>query len=117
MFLHSQAGTYNVAGKKPPPGLKLHEWLNQWKECWPADGAKKSGSAAAAGPDIVVVGFQEIVPLSAGNVIAGPSSDGADAWDLALASTLNSDEWCEEYLCMLTVLILTGHTLLESTAA
>ena len=49
--------------------------------------------AAAEGPDIVAVGFQEVVPLSAGNVIAGPSSDGADAWDYVLAATLNGDDW------------------------
>jgi hypothetical protein len=92
-----------VAGKKPPPGLKLHEWLDQWKHCWPqqqqqgqqpsATGAGARGSTAE-GPDIVAVGFQEVVPLSAGNVIAGPSAAGADAWDHALAATLNGDEWC-----------------------
>ncbi len=78
--LHVQAGTYNVAGKKPPMGLRLSEWLDQWKDSWPKaeGGAAGSGAAAAAaaaaaagGPDIVVVGFQEVVPLSAGNVIAG----------------------------------------------
>lgn len=91
----SQAGTYNVAGKKPPAGLKLHDWLDQWKDCWPnTQSANTPASApASVGPDIVVIGFQEVVPLSAGNVIAGPSSAGADAWDYALASTLNGDEW------------------------
>ncbi|WIA30979.1 hypothetical protein OEZ86_001026 [Tetradesmus obliquus] len=89
------AGTYNVAGKRPPTGLKLHEWLHQWKDCWPQAAAAPAaaGSAAGAGPDIVAIGFQEVVPLSAGNVIAGPSSAGADAWDYVLASTLNGDEW------------------------
>jgi phosphatidylinositol-bisphosphatase len=87
-----QAGTYNVAGKRPPNGLKLHEWLHQWKHCWP-QAAATAGSAAAGGPDIVAIGFQEVVPLSAGNVIAGPSSAGADAWDYVLASTLNGDDW------------------------
>ena len=90
-----QAGTYNVAGKKPPAGLKLHDWLDQWKHCWPKETAPAPGQPAAAGdgPDIVAVGFQEVVPLSAGNVIAGPSSEGADAWDHVLAATLNGDEW------------------------
>jgi hypothetical protein len=86
-----QAGTYNVAGKRPPNGLKLHEWLHQWKDCWPQ--AAAASSAAGGGPDIVAIGFQEVVPLSAGNVIAGPSSAGADAWDYVLASTLNGYEW------------------------
>eukprot|EP00877_Chromochloris_zofingiensis_P012786 jgi/Chrzof1/7761/Cz02g35230.t1 len=84
------AGTYNVAGKRSPPGLKLHEWLEQWKSSWPAQAGSKKGSE---GPDMVIIGFQEVVPLSAGNVIAGPTSDGADAWDFALAATLNGDEW------------------------
>lgn len=94
-----QAGTYNVAGKKPPAGLKLHDWLDQWKHAWPREAAQAPGqqpsaaAAAAEGPDIVAVGFQEVVPLSAGNVIAGPSSEGADAWDQVLAATLNGDAW------------------------
>ncbi|KAF8068242.1 Ocrl [Scenedesmus sp. PABB004] len=84
------AGTYNVAGKRPPPGLRLHEWLDQWRACWPGAAPRGGG---ACGPDIVVVGFQEVVPLSAGNVIAGPSAAGADAWDHTLAATLNGDDW------------------------
>lgn len=87
------AGTYNVAGKRPPAGLKLHEWLDQWKHCWPKEVGQQLGELTADGPDIVAVGFQEVVPLSAGNVIAGPSSDGADAWDHVLAATLNGDDW------------------------
>jgi hypothetical protein len=93
-----------VAGKKPPTGLKLHDWLDQWKHAWPRGEAAQAGTgqqqqstgaaaAAADGPDIVAVGFQEVVPLSAGNVIAGPSSEGADAWDHVLAATLNGDAW------------------------
>lgn len=87
-----QAGTYNVAGKKPPPGLLLTEWLDQWRDAWPRS-SSSSNSNAAGGADIVAVGFQEVVPLSAGNVIAGPSSAGADAWDYALAATLNGADW------------------------
>lgn len=49
-----QAATYNVNGRKPPPGLDLAPWL---------------GGAAEA--DIVVVGFQEIEPLNASNVMNG----------------------------------------------
>jgi hypothetical protein len=89
----TQAGSYNVGGKKPPPGLRLHSWINMWQDNWPErDAASMLGNTE--GPDIVAVGFQEIVPLSAGNVIAGPATDGADAWDYVMAATLNGDEWC-----------------------
>ncbi len=49
-----QAATYNVNGRKPPPGLDLAAWLG---------GAREA--------DVVVVGFQEIVPLNASNVMNG----------------------------------------------
>jgi len=49
-----QAATYNVNGRKPAPGLDLQPWL-----------------ASGHGADIVAVGFQEIVPLNAGNVMTG----------------------------------------------
>lgn len=75
------AASFNVNGKKPPPGLRLDEWLGVWRGKWPAPPA----DAAAAGqpsqpqsqpqcqetPDVVAVGFQEIVPLNAGNVMGG----------------------------------------------
>jgi hypothetical protein len=82
-----------VGGKKPPAGLKLHAWLNMWRDSWPARDAASALGPAGEGPDLVAVGFQEVVPLSAGNVIAGPASDGAGAWDYVLAATLNGDEW------------------------
>ena len=50
-----QVGTYNVNGRRPPQGLSLRPWLD----------------AQQADADIVAVGFQEIVPLSAGNVVMG----------------------------------------------
>ena len=53
-MLIEQAATYNVNGRKPAAGLDLQPWL--------ADGADA---------DIVAVAFQEIVPLSAGNVMTG----------------------------------------------
>ncbi|KAI8476894.1 MAG: hypothetical protein J3K34DRAFT_516160 [Monoraphidium minutum] len=81
------AGTYNVAGRRPPPGATLHEWLGLWKDAWP------QVAGGAPGPDVVAVGFQEVVPLNAGNALLGPSAEGADAWDAALAATLNGDEW------------------------
>jgi len=60
----------------------------------PAPNPNPGPSGPPGGPDIVAVGFQEVVPLSAGNALLGPGSEGADAWDYALASTLNGEEWC-----------------------
>ena len=53
-FVLRQAGTYNVNGRKPPPGLDLRPWL-----------------AGAPESDIIVIGFQEIVALNASNVMNG----------------------------------------------
>ena len=34
--LHTQVGSYNVNGKKPPPGTKLDDWLGpKWRNTWP----------------------------------------------------------------------------------
>jgi hypothetical protein len=55
-----QAGTYNVNGKKPAPGLNIGEWLGLWDSKWPsteAVGGGASGSSSAR-PGIVFVGFQ-----------------------------------------------------------
>ncbi len=50
-----QVGTYNVNGRRPPADLDLRPWLDMSNH--PAD--------------IVAVGFQEVVPLNAGNVVMG----------------------------------------------
>jgi len=50
-----QVGTYNVNGRRPPADLDLRPWLDM------------SNHMA----DIVAVGFQEVVPLNAGNVVMG----------------------------------------------
>lgn len=33
------AGSYNVAGRRPPLGMRLHDWLHQWHDNWPKVGA------------------------------------------------------------------------------
>lgn len=50
-----QAGTYNVNGRRPPADLDLTPWLN----------------ISEHSADIVAVGFQEVVPLNANNVVMG----------------------------------------------
>lgn len=80
----TQVATFNVAGKRPPPGLRLDEWLGGGpaaggtKFSWPTgttageeakDPAATGGSST--GPDMLAVGFVELVPLNAGNVMGG----------------------------------------------
>lgn len=65
--------TWNVAGKSPPSCLNLEEWLH---------------STAAA--DVYVLGFQEIVPLNAGNVLGTEDNGPARKWQALVEKTLNS---------------------------
>ncbi|KAK1262710.1 Type I inositol 1,4,5-trisphosphate 5-phosphatase 2 [Acorus gramineus] len=65
-------GTWNVAGKSPYSDLEIDEWLRT-KE--PAD--------------MYVIGFQEVVPLNAGNVL-GVADDGPiPKWEAIIRRTLN----------------------------
>eukprot|EP01018_Ginkgo_biloba_P005213 Gb_05144 [translate_table: standard] len=66
-------GTWNVAGITPPDDLDLENWLN------PSEPS-----------DIYVLGFQEIVPLKAGNVFGSEDCAGPAAkWDALIRKTLN----------------------------
>ncbi|GIL53598.1 hypothetical protein Vafri_9213, partial [Volvox africanus] len=107
-----QVATFNVAGKKPPPGLKLDDWLGVgpatggMKGRWPPGAMAAATTAACAsggggggggdGPDILAVGFAEIVPLNAGNVMGVWGSPHVDAWDRCLAVYLNGEEWASQ---------------------
>eukprot|EP01018_Ginkgo_biloba_P002043 Gb_02287 [translate_table: standard] len=65
-------GTWNVAGITPPSNLDLEDWLNT---------KEKS--------DIYVIGFQEVVPLKAGNVFGSEDTLPAAKWDALIRKTLN----------------------------
>ncbi|GLT89627.1 hypothetical protein SLE2022_076040 [Rubroshorea leprosula] len=68
-------GTWNVGGKTPQEGLNLRDWLK-----------------LPAPADIYVLGFQEIVPLNAGNVL-GPEDEGPAAkWLSLIRQALNSND-------------------------
>ncbi|KAF8042392.1 hypothetical protein BT93_A0886 [Corymbia citriodora subsp. variegata] len=67
-------GTWNVGGKSPHEGLNLRDWL-------------KSPAPA----DIYVLGFQEIVPLNAGNVLGAEDNGPAARWLSLIRRALNSD--------------------------
>ncbi|KAH9326333.1 hypothetical protein KI387_006511, partial [Taxus chinensis] len=66
--------TWNVGGKSPYNGLKLDEWLH-----------------ASPPADIYVLGFQEIVPLNAGNVLGAEDNGPAAKWLSLVRETLNNN--------------------------
>ncbi|KAH7836467.1 hypothetical protein Vadar_001695 [Vaccinium darrowii] len=65
--------TWNVAGKSPPSYLNLEDWLH-----------------TSPPADIYVLGFQEIVPLNAGNVLGTEDNGPARKWLALIQKTLNS---------------------------
>ncbi|KAI9122217.1 hypothetical protein K1719_006906 [Acacia pycnantha] len=70
-------GTWNVGGKSPyNEGLNLRDWLSL-----------DSPSPA----DIYVIGFQEIVPLNAGNVLGPEDCGPASKWLTLIGEALNSN--------------------------
>ncbi|KAK9127139.1 hypothetical protein Syun_015936 [Stephania yunnanensis] len=69
-------GTWNVGGKSPHEGLNIKDWLN----------------TAAAPADIYVLGFQEIVPLNAGNVLGAEDNGPASKWLRLIRGALNERE-------------------------
>ncbi|KAF6164388.1 hypothetical protein GIB67_037545 [Kingdonia uniflora] len=68
-------GTWNVGGKSPHEDLNLRDWLH-----------------TPAPADIYVLGFQEIVPLNAGNVLGAEDNSPAAKWLSLIRRALNSTE-------------------------
>lgn len=66
-------GTWNVGGKEPRNDLDLEEWLH-----------------ISAPADIYVLGFQEIVPLNAGNILVAENNGPAAKWLTLIHRTLNN---------------------------
>ncbi|XP_059428853.1 type I inositol polyphosphate 5-phosphatase 8 isoform X1 [Corylus avellana] len=67
-------GTWNVGGKTPHEGLNLRDWL-------------RSPTPA----DFYVIGFQEIVPLNAGNVLGAEDNGPAAKWLSLIREALNNN--------------------------
>ncbi|KAF6138131.1 hypothetical protein GIB67_033545 [Kingdonia uniflora] len=65
--------TWNVGGKSPPSYLNLEDWLH-----------------TSPPADIYVLGFQEIVPLNAGNVLGAEDNAPARKWLALIRKTLNN---------------------------
>ncbi|KAF8705778.1 hypothetical protein HU200_030982 [Digitaria exilis] len=67
-------GTWNAGGKAPPDDLDIADWL---------------GTAGDAEPaDVYVLGFQEVVPLNAGNVFGAEDGRPAKAWESVIRGAL-----------------------------
>ncbi|XP_024625854.1 type I inositol polyphosphate 5-phosphatase 8 isoform X3 [Medicago truncatula] len=66
-------GTWNVGGKSPNENLDLKNWL-----------------ISTSPADIYVIGFQEIVPLNAGNVLGSENSGPAAKWLALIHQALNT---------------------------
>lgn len=67
------ASTWNVAGKSPPSNMHLDDWLH-----------------SAPPADIYVLGFQEIVPLNASNILCAEDNGPAKKWLALIKRTLNN---------------------------
>lgn len=65
-------GTWNVAGRLPKESLDIDEWLCMQE---PAD--------------IYILGFQEVVPLSAGNVLGAETRMPIPKWEAIIRKSLN----------------------------
>lgn len=68
------AGTWNVGGVAPPDDLDLEDWLD----------------TKAKSYDIYVLGFQEIVPLDARNVLGPKNSSISLKWNSLIGDALNN---------------------------
>ncbi|KAL8485176.1 hypothetical protein ACS0TY_027467 [Phlomoides rotata] len=65
--------TWNVGGKSPTSNLNLDDWLH-----------------SAPPADIYVLGFQEIVPLNAGNILGAEDNGPAKKWLTLIKRALNN---------------------------
>ena len=70
--LNVWTGTWNTNGKPPPASLDISAWLD-----------------VASSPDLVVVGFQEIVPLTPGKVLMQEDAQATGEWETIIERCLN----------------------------
>ncbi|XP_042040839.1 type IV inositol polyphosphate 5-phosphatase 9-like isoform X2 [Salvia splendens] len=75
-------GSWNVGGIRPPDNLNLDKLLNTEDTM----------------ADIYVLGFQEIVPLNAGNILATENSDVSVKWNSFIKAALNKRTPAEDTL-------------------
>ncbi|XP_052620655.1 type I inositol polyphosphate 5-phosphatase 2-like isoform X2 [Lactuca sativa] len=73
--LRLMIGTWNVAGRLPPDGLDVDDWLSMHQ---PAD--------------VYILGFQEVVPLNAGNVLGAETRAPIIKWETFIRKSLNKSQ-------------------------
>jgi hypothetical protein len=73
--LRISVGTWNVGGIHPPDKVDIEDWLNMNEPS-----------------DIYVIGFQEIIPLSAGNIFGAEDTSPIPKWENIIRSTLNKSQ-------------------------
>ncbi|XP_011028235.1 PREDICTED: type I inositol 1,4,5-trisphosphate 5-phosphatase 2-like isoform X2 [Populus euphratica] len=71
-------GTWNVAGRLPNEDLDIDCWL-----------------CTEEPADMYIIGFQEVVPLNAGNVLGAESSRPIPKWEEIIRRTLNKSHQAE----------------------
>ncbi|CAN1354637.1 Type IV inositol polyphosphate 5-phosphatase 9, partial [Linum perenne] len=88
-------GSWNVGGNSPPADLDIGDWLN--------DGD------ISLSPDIYVLGFQEVVPLNAGNIIRGSTDNNINGnnnislrWNSTIGEALNRSYNMNQYGCLVS---------------
>lgn len=64
-----QVSTFNLNGRKPPEDLDFGDFVKKFEASWPK--REKIGTGSHRKPDLYILGFQEAVPLTAQNIIAG----------------------------------------------
>ncbi|KAG8057814.1 hypothetical protein GUJ93_ZPchr0002g26729 [Zizania palustris] len=86
-------GSWNVAGRAPNEDLDLDQWICSQE---PAD--------------MYVLGFQEVVPLSAGNVLGAEDRRPIHKWEAIIRHTLNKSQQpkasCKSYSAPLSPLLV-----------
>ncbi|XP_054809801.1 type I inositol polyphosphate 5-phosphatase 2-like [Prosopis cineraria] len=77
-------GTWNVAGRFPREDLEIDVWL-----------------CTEEPADIYILGFQEVVPLNAGNVLGAEDNTPISKWEAIIRRTLNKySEPESKYKCL-----------------
>ncbi|KAL5079413.1 hypothetical protein RYX36_007834 [Vicia faba] len=67
-------GSWNIGGIAPPQNLNIEDWLDTHNDY----------------ADIYVLGFQEIVPLNAANVLGPQNKKNSMKWNSLIGATLNN---------------------------